>query len=340
MVQLLQRGIVQSFFRLDRSFSVLSRSVGLKQRHKSKENIITVSSVKTADVDLLQTLDESEISFVRNLYDGLTKQIRHSLSQSITLVESSHPRKQLQAQLLLSLVLDHQKSLESEKGEIATSFRIGISGSPGAGKSTFLEEMGKRLTKKGHRVAVLAVDPSSSTTGGSLLADKTRMPQLSVDPNAFIRPSPSGCHVGGVTRSTNEAIVMCEGAGFNTIFIETVGVGQSEYEVADMVDLFVLLIPPAGGDELQGLKRGIVERCHIVVVNKCDGDLIPASIRIATEYTSALKFMRSPSKNWKPLVFRSHPSVRAKVPILETEVANGTKTPGYAADLLLREFFK
>jgi len=148
------------------------------------------------------------------------------------------------------------------------------------------------------------VDPSSSTTGGSILGDKTRMPELTRDMNAYIRPSPTAGKLGGVTRSMNEAILLCESAGFNTVIVETVGVGQSEHSVADMVDMFVLLIPPAGGDELQGLKRGIMELSDLIVVNKCDGDLVPAARRMSYEYTSALKFIRPRSKIWKPKVKR------------------------------------
>lgn len=196
------------------------------------------------------------------------------------------------------------------------SFRIGLSGPPGAGKSTFLESMGKYLTNQDIKVAVLAIDPSSTTNGGSLLGDKTRMQELSRDMKAFIRPSPTGGHLGGVTRSTNEAIIMCETAGFNTVFVETVGVGQSEYAVADMVDMFVMLIPPAGGDELQGLKRGIMEHSHLIVVNKADGDLLEAALIMKYEYTSALKFMRPISTNWKPRVLKISSRTKEGLPEL------------------------
>ncbi len=148
----------------------------------------------------------------------------------------------------------------------------------------------------------MAVDPSSSTTGGSLLADKTRMPDLTRDPHAFIRPSPSGGHLGGVARTTNESVLLCECAGYDVVVVETVGVGQSEYLVADMVDMFCLIIPPAGGDELQGLKRGIVEQSDLILVNKCDGDLVAAARRIKAEYTSALKYMRRKNEAWHPRV--------------------------------------
>ncbi|XP_072261985.1 methylmalonic aciduria type A protein, mitochondrial isoform X2 [Pyxicephalus adspersus] len=160
------------------------------------------------------------------------------------------------------------------------------------------------LTEQGHKVAVLAVDPSSSTSGGSLLGDKTRMTELSRDMNAYIRPSPTRGTLGGVTRTTNEAILLCESGGYNIVLVETVGVGQSEFAVADMVDMFVLLLPPAGGDELQGIKRGIVEMADLVVVTKADGDLLIPARKIQAEYVSALKLLRKRSKVWKPQVVR------------------------------------
>ncbi|GFN83791.1 methylmalonic aciduria type a protein, mitochondrial [Plakobranchus ocellatus] len=227
-----------------------------------------------------------------------------ALARAITLVEATHPGKQKQAQYLLTKVLQHNQDIEHHSFRGPRTFRIGLSGPPGAGKSTFIEVLGKFLTNSGHKVAVLAVDPSSSTTGGSLLGDKTRMPNLSCDMSAYIRASPSCGTLGGVTRSTNEAIVLCEGAGYDVILVETIGVGQSEFAVADMVDMFCLLIPPAGGDELQGIKKGIVEVSDVVVVTKCDGDLLPAARRIQSEYISALKFMRPRSAVWKPQVAR------------------------------------
>lgn len=250
----------------------------------------------------LQELNAQEKNVVDKLFNGLLSSNRACLAQSITLTESTHPRKCLQARLLLRKALQHCKKCQEENKSF--NFRIGLSGPPGAGKSTFLETLGKYLTSQGEKIAVLAVDPSSTTNGGSLMGDKTRMQELSRDMNAFIRPSPSSGHLGGVTRSTNEAIIMCETAGYRTVFVETVGVGQSEYEVADMVDMFVVLIPPAGGDELQGLKRGIMEHSHLVVVNKADGDLVQAALRMQYEYTSSLKFMRPISQNWKPKVMK------------------------------------
>ncbi|KAK7474265.1 hypothetical protein BaRGS_00034508 [Batillaria attramentaria] len=248
----------------------------------------------------VQKMEES----TEKLFVGLMRHDRASLARAITLIESSNVQKRRQGQLLLTSVLEHLKDEDTVSSGGLRSFRIGLSGPPGAGKSTFIEYFGKYLTSLGHRVAVLAVDPSSSTTGGSLLADKTRMPKLSVDPNAFIRPSPASGTLGGVARNTNEAVVLCEGAGFDIILIETVGVGQSEFAVLDMVDLFCLLIPPAGGDELQGIKRGIVEVSDLVVVNKSDGDLEPAARRIQAEYISALKFMKKRSRIWQPKVLR------------------------------------
>ncbi|KAL8604078.1 hypothetical protein ACOMHN_024903 [Nucella lapillus] len=239
-----------------------------------------------------------------SLFRGVVSGHRASLARAITLVESTSFAKRRQAQLLLTFVLEHMKEKDKKAHGGLQSFRIGLSGPPGAGKSTFVEYFGKYLTSLGHRVAVLAVDPSSSTTGGSLLADKTRMPRLSVDPNAFIRPSPSQGTLGGVAENTSEAIVLCEGAGFDVVLVETVGVGQSEFTVADMVDLFCLLIPPAGGDELQGIKRGIIEVSDLVVVNKSDGDLEPAARRIQAEYISALKFMKKRLHVWRPRVLR------------------------------------
>ncbi|XP_040590765.1 methylmalonic aciduria type A protein, mitochondrial isoform X3 [Mesocricetus auratus] len=160
------------------------------------------------------------------------------------------------------------------------------------------------LTDRGHRLSVLAVDPSSCTSGGSLLGDKTRMIELSRDMNAYIRPSPTSGTLGGVTRTTNEAILLCEGGGYDVILIETVGVGQSEFAVADMVDMFVLLLPPAGGDELQGIKRGIIEMADLVAITKSDGDLVVPARRIQAEYVSALKLLRRRSGVWRPKVIR------------------------------------
>lgn len=207
---------------------------------------------------------------------------RRALARAITLVESIRADHRGAAVELLEQV--------SRSGRQA--LRIGLSGTPGVGKSTFIETFGLMLTKQGLKVAVLAVDPSSSRSGGSILGDKTRMEFLSRDPNAFIRPSPSRTHLGGVARRTREAVALCEAAGFDVIVVETVGVGQSETVVAEMTDLFILLMAPAGGDELQGVKRGIMEMADMILVNKADGDLKPAAMRTVADYAGALRLLR------------------------------------------------
>ena len=235
---------------------------------------------------------------VDQLFQGLLNEDRASLARSVTLVESTNPTRRAEAKQLLTKVLEHNAVHKTK------TFRIGLTGPPGAGKSTFIEAMGKLLINQNHKLAVLAVDPSSRTTGGSLLGDKTRMPELSASPKAFVRPSPNSCTLGGVTRATNEAINLVECCGFDIVFVETVGVGQSEVAVSDMVDMFVLIIPPAGGDELQGIKKGVIEFADVVVVNKSDGDLVTAARKISAEYISALKFVRPRNQAWKPVVKR------------------------------------
>ncbi|XP_061586688.1 methylmalonic aciduria type A protein, mitochondrial [Cololabis saira] len=268
----------------------------------------------TAVPQHIQDLSGPEQRLLDKLYDGLISGQRASLAESITLVETQHPRKKELAQVLLQRVLAHRREQEGRRGGKPLAFRVGLSGPPGAGKSSFIEVAGKMLTGRGHKVAVLAVDPSSCTTGGSLLGDKTRMTELSRDMNAYIRPSPASGTLGGVTRTTNEAIVLCEGAGYDIVLVETVGVGQSEFAVADMVDMFVLLIPPAGGDELQGIKRGIIERADLVVVTKSDGDLLVPARRIQAEYTSALKLLRRKSKSWNPKVVHASSHTSEGIP--------------------------
>jgi LAO/AO transport system kinase len=176
--------------------------------------------------------------------------------------------------------------------------RIGISGPPGVGKSTFIEAFGKHIINQGHQLAVLAVDPSSRRTGGSILGDKTRMGELVNRPEAFIRPSPGGSQLGGVARRTREAMLLCEAAGFDIVVVETIGVGQSEVAVSDMVDLFALLVSPGGGDELQGIKRGIMELADLVIVNKADGDLAAAAARTRGDYASAVHLLRPKWNAW------------------------------------------
>jgi LAO/AO transport system kinase len=217
---------------------------------------------------------------------------RSALARGITLVESSRADHRESAEDLLGLLMPHT----------GKAVRLGLSGAPGVGKSTFTEAFGLLLTKQGHKIAVLAVDPSSQRTGGSILADKTRMELLARDANAFIRPSPSGGNLGGVARRTREAMLLTEAAGFDVVLVETVGVGQSETAVADMVDMFLLLISPGAGDELQGIKRGIMELADLVLVNKADGDLLSAARRSAIEYQAALHLMRRKSEHWTPSV--------------------------------------
>ena len=213
---------------------------------------------------------------------GILSGDRRALARAITLVESARADHRTQALALLGTLATANRQ----------ALRIGLSGTPGVGKSTFIETFGLMLTAQGLRVAVLAVDPSSARSGGSILGDKTRMERLSRDPLAFIRPSPSQTQLGGVARRTREAVALCEAAGFDVVLIETVGVGQSETVVAQISDLFLLLLAPAGGDELQGVKRGIMEMADLILVNKADGDLKPAALRTVADYSGALQLLR------------------------------------------------
>lgn len=222
------------------------------------------------------------------LAQGVLAGSRRALARAITLIESTRPDHREAAEALLHQLLPHS----------GRSVRIGITGVPGAGKSTFIEAFGLHVVKGGHRLAVLAVDPSSPRTGGSILGDKTRMEELCRDERAFIRPSPSGCTLGGVARRTREAMLVCEAAGYDVIVVETVGVGQSETAVADMVDMFLLLLVPGGGDELQGIKKGIVELADAIVVNKADGDLAHAAARAARDYKNALHLLTPANAAW------------------------------------------
>jgi len=215
--------------------------------------------------------------------DKLLAGDRRALSKAITLVESSRSDHRA-----LALEL-----LEAASKANRQALRIGLSGTPGVGKSTFIESFGTYLTDQGLKVAVLAVDPSSARTGGSILGDKTRMDRLSRNPKAFIRPSPSQSQLGGVARHTREAVAICEAAGFDVVLIETVGVGQSETIVSQISDLFLLLLAPAGGDELQGVKRGIMEIADMILINKADGDLKATATRTCADYAGALRLLRS-----------------------------------------------
>lgn len=231
---------------------------------------------KTHDIRLLRS----------KLLDG----DRASLAQAITLVESYAPKHGPQARELVQAILPHT----------GRSLRVGLTGTPGAGKSTFIESLGMQLCQQGKRVAVLAVDPSSSRSGGSILGDKTRMELLSREENAFIRPSPSGKSLGGVAARTREALLLCEAAGYDVVLIETVGVGQSETAVRTMTDFFLLLQIAGGGDELQGIKKGVIELADAIVVNKADGDNKTKAERARGEYAQVLHFLQPFTPGWKP----------------------------------------
>lgn len=223
-----------------------------------------------------------------NLLGNVLKGNRAALAQAITLLESTSMNRDF-LQKKLNFIRDLNEAHHRNK---PNTIRIGISGSPGVGKSTFIESFGMFLIEQSKKkVAVLAVDPSSAVRGGSILADKTRMPRLTQSSNAFIRPSPSRLNFGGVTQSTGETILLCEAAGYDVVIVETVGVGQSEYEVANLCDTFVLLVAPASGDELQGIKKGIVEMANLIVITKYDGDLIIPARRMRGEIRSATKYI-------------------------------------------------
>ncbi|CAK0759885.1 methylmalonyl-CoA mutase-interacting GTPase YgfD [Azospirillaceae bacterium] len=233
-------------------------------------------------------------SIILDMAAAIRRGERRPLARAITLVESTRLDHRAQAEALLAELLP----------DTGRAVRIGVSGVPGVGKSTFIEAFGMHVIREGLRVAVLAVDPTSQRTGGSILGDKTRMTELTRDESAFIRPSPAGATLGGVARRTREAMLLCEAAGYNVVIIETVGVGQSETAVSDMTDLFLLLLLPGGGDELQGIKKGIVELADLVVVNKADGDMEMAARRAAAEYRHALDLLRPAAPEWKPPVLR------------------------------------
>jgi LAO/AO transport system kinase len=228
------------------------------------------------------------VTAAASLAEALRRGDRRALARAITLVESNRADHQTEAEQLLAAVLPYTGG----------GVRIGISGPPGAGKSTFIERLGLAGIARGRRVAVLAVDPGSKRGGGAILADKTRMAELSRSPAAFIRPSSAGASRGGAARGTREAILLCEAASFDAVIVESIGVGQSETGVSELTDMFVLILPPAAGDELQGIKRGIVELADLVLVNKADGELAEAAARTAADYASAIRLIRPPNPEW------------------------------------------
>ena len=217
---------------------------------------------------------------------------RAALARAITLIESAKPEDQIRAEGLLERLLPYT----------GKSIRVGISGVPGGGKSTLIDQLGLNLVGEDHRVAVLAVDPTSSRSGGSILGDKTRMGRLAADPRAFIRPSPAGESLGGVTKTTRETVALAEAAGYDVVLIETVGVGQSETAVANMVDVFVVVAIPGAGDELQGIKRGLLELADIIAVNKAEGEQVERANRAAMDYRTALHILATGHSNWDPQV--------------------------------------
>lgn len=248
---------------------------------------------------------------VENLADQIIAGDRRALAKGITLVESSLENHRQQASALLDLLMPFS----------GQSLRLGISGAPGVGKSTFIEALGNHLVELGHSVAVLAVDPSSAVTGGSILGDKTRMESFAFSDQAFVRPSPAGKTLGGVARRTRESMLVCEAAGFDIVLVETVGVGQSETAVADMTDMFLLLLLPSGGDELQGIKRGIMELADLIVVNKADGDQVNVAQQTMADYRSALHFLTPRSIDWPPPVVTCSSLTKDGIGDIWTEVA-------------------
>ena len=235
---------------------------------------------------------------VDDYVEGVLAGNRAMLGRAITVIESRSPRHYELGQEILLRLLGHLREVPDEE----RSHRIGITGVPGVGKSTFIEALGTNLTKSGLKVAVLAVDPSSTLSGGSILGDKTRMQDLSCDPSAFIRPSPSSGTLGGVTRTTRATMIVCEAAGYDVILVETVGAGQNEVAVSDMTDFFLFLALPGAGDELQGIKKGVLEIADMIAVNKADGDNETRAKQAAVHYRNALKIMKHTSPNWNPPV--------------------------------------
>ena len=251
---------------------------------------------------------------------------RRALARAITLVESTRTDHRNESDELLAEIIAHTGG----------SIRVGISGAPGAGKSTLIETLGLNLVAAGHRVAVLAVDPSSTLSGGSILGDKTRMDELVRQEEAFIRPSPTGGTLGGVARRTREAMLCCEAAGFDVVIVETVGVGQSEVAVESMVDCFALIIAPGGGDELQGIKRGIVELADLVIVNKADGDMAAVAKSTSADYANALHLLRPKTNAWNARTVVCSALEKRGIDDVWTAIADHQETIRASGDLDIR----
>ncbi len=277
---------------MQKTFSVLQGEKGNnKSALKVNKGIEQPSSFNPEAAKLFKDSKPGLLS-IEEYVEGIRSGNRTILSKAITLIESSLPGHQQLAEKIMELCLPLS----------GNSIRIGITGVPGVGKSTFIEALGKELTLTGHKLAVLAIDPSSKRTKGSILGDKTRMEELATDANAFIRPSPSAGSLGGVAQKTKEIIVLCEAAGFDIIFVETVGVGQSETAVHSMVDFFLLLMLAGAGDELQGIKRGIMEMADAIVINKADGDNLRKAELAQREYKNALHLFPPTESGWIPFV--------------------------------------
>ena len=279
----------------------LSRYLNGK-RFPDKKMLIKIYELSDGQVDAndfyLETKTQYELSnedeiLIEKLLDDVKKGSRKSLAKVITLIESTKLEDKKKSEKLISKLLEEKNTL-----------RIGISGVPGVGKSTFIESMGLFLIKKGFKVAVLAVDPSSQRTGGSILGDKTRMQNLSNHQSAFIRPSPSSGHLGGVTKTTRESISCLEAANYDIIFVETMGVGQAETAVFNLVDMFLVLLLPSGGDDLQGIKKGIIEMADLLVVNKSDSNLLSAATSTVSDYKNALSIINAVRDDWTPKVLK------------------------------------
>jgi len=296
------------------------------KEHKSTLNVMEgieqPSQINEEAIRKLRSGKHRPLS-VGDFVKGIREGNRTILSKAITLIESSLHTHQEKAQEIIAECLKSSQQKAEVRGQkteggrqnadfrpptsdlrppTTTSIRIGITGIPGVGKSTFIEALGKYLTAHGHKLAVLAIDPSSSRSKGSILGDKTRMEELATDPDAFIRPSPSAGSLGGVARKTRETIILCETAGFDVILVETVGVGQSETAVHSMVDFFLLLMLAGAGDELQGIKRGIIEMADAIFINKADGDNIAKANLAKAEYSNALHLFPPPESGWIPVV--------------------------------------
>jgi len=281
----------------------------------------TTSALSAAKIKQYRNKKNSVEEFVHHILKGNIP----FLSKAITLVESTNPKHQEKANEIIEKCLPFANN----------AVRIGITGVPGVGKSTFIEAYGKHLTSQGKKVAVLAVDPSSSVNKGSILGDKTRMEQLVTDPNAFIRPSPAGSSLGGVAQKTRESIILCEAAGFDTIIIETVGVGQSETVVHSMVDFFLLLNLAGAGDELQGIKRGIIEMADAIVINKSDGENEKNAKIAQVEFNRALHLYPLKESNWQPKVLTASALNYKGIDVVDAMIQEYialTKQNGYFAE--------